>query len=69
MPDYLLYCFEGHKLLRCDRFSAVDDEEAVADALRRHDGKAAELWCGTRKVDDFPGPGEPPFLFKGRPKR
>ena len=53
MPEYLLYCFEGHKLERCDRFDAADDGEAIEEALRRHDGKAAELWCDTRKVHVF----------------
>ena len=53
MPDYDLYCFSGHKLERCDRISATDDGTAVAEALRRQDGKAAELWCGNRKVTDF----------------
>ena len=53
MAQYLLYCFVGHKLERCDRFHAADDAEAIEEAVRHHDGKAAELWCGTRKVDAF----------------
>ena len=53
MPEYVLYCFQGNKLERCDRFDAADDSEAIEEAVRRHDGKAAELWCGARKVDAF----------------
>jgi hypothetical protein len=53
MPEYVLYCFAGNKLERCDRFGAGDDAEAIEEAVRRHDGKAAELWTGTRKVDTF----------------
>lgn len=53
MPEYVLYCFAGHKLDQCDRFTAADDAEAIEEADRRHDGRAAELWCGNRKVDGF----------------
>jgi len=53
MPQYLLYCFSGHRLERCDHFNAVDDAAAIEESLERHDGKAAELWCGPRKVKDF----------------
>jgi hypothetical protein len=53
MPEYVLYCFAGNKLERCDRFNASDDAEAIEEAVRRHDGKAAELWTGARKVDAF----------------
>ena len=53
MPQYILYCFAGHKLDQCDRFAAADDAEATDEANRRHDGRAAELWCGTRKVQTF----------------
>ncbi len=53
MPEYLLYCFEGQKLVRCDTFHAPDDESAIEGALTRHDGAAAELWSGSRKVKVF----------------
>ena len=53
MPEYVLYCFAGNKLERCDRFAAGDDPEAIEEAVRRHDGKAAELWTGARKIDAF----------------
>jgi hypothetical protein len=43
MAEYLLYCFDGFKLKRCDRFEAPNDEAAKEEALARHDGKAAEL--------------------------
>jgi hypothetical protein len=55
VAEYLLYCFDGFKLERCDRFKAPSDDAAVEEAVKRHDGKAAELWCGTRKVTDFDG--------------
>ena len=53
MSEYTLYCFDGPKLERCDRFNAPDDASAIEGALTRHDGKAAELWQGSRKVTDF----------------
>jgi hypothetical protein len=53
MPEYVLYCFAGNKLERCDRFAAGDDAEAIEEAVRRHDGKAAELWTGARKIYTF----------------
>jgi len=56
LPQYLLYCFDGPKFVRCDVFSAPDDEAAIAGALSRHDGLAAELWEGSRKVKIFTGP-------------
>jgi hypothetical protein len=53
MPEYILYCFASYKLDQCDRFEAVDDSKAKEEALRRHDGRAAELWCGPRKVTNL----------------
>ena len=53
MPEYVLYCFAGNKLERCDRFDAGDDAEAIEEALHRYDGRAAELWSGNRKIDTF----------------
>ncbi len=53
MHEYLLYCFDGPRLVRCDRFDAPDDATAIEGAIARHDGKAAELWCGSRKVKVF----------------
>jgi hypothetical protein len=56
MKEYILYCFEGSKLLRCDSFSAPDDHAAIEEAIARHDGAAAELWRGSRKVKVFEKP-------------
>ena len=53
MREYLLYCFDGHRLDRCERFNAASDAEAEEKALKRHDGRASELWCGGRKVAEF----------------
>jgi hypothetical protein len=53
MAEYLLYCFDRYKLERCERFEAPDDNAAVAEALLRQEGRAAELWSNGRKVKDF----------------
>jgi hypothetical protein len=55
MPAYTLYCFQGHKLELCERFTAPDDDAAVADSHRLQAGRAAELWCEDdhRKVREF----------------
>jgi hypothetical protein len=53
MPDYILYCLDGPKLVRCERFSARDDEAAIRESLRRQGSQAAELWCGSRRVRMF----------------
>lgn len=55
MTEYLLYCFTGYKLERCDRFDAPDDAKAIEEAIRRQGGNAAELWSDNRKVKDFAG--------------
>ena len=46
MSNYLLYCFDGHRLIRCDHFLATDDESAIDHAFEHHGGMAAELWTG-----------------------
>ena len=53
MPEYMLYCFHEQTLSRCDTFFAPDDEAAIEGAITRHDGAAAELWCGSRKIKVF----------------
>ena len=53
MPAYLLYCLDGFALVRCDRFDAEGDAQAVEEALRRKGDYAAELWCGSRRVGVF----------------
>jgi hypothetical protein len=53
MQEYLLYCFDGHRLERCERFKAANDAEAKQEALKRQGGRAAELWCAGRKVAEF----------------
>ncbi|HEX4736420.1 MAG TPA: hypothetical protein VH331_02545 [Allosphingosinicella sp.] len=53
MADYVLYCLDGQKLVRCERFTAADDDEAVRESLRRQGTQAAELWCGPHRVRMF----------------
>jgi hypothetical protein len=53
MSDYVLYCLDGQKLVRCERFKAVDDEAAVKESHRRQGSQAAELWCGPHRVRTF----------------
>lgn len=53
MREYLLYCLDGYKLDRCERFTAADDRAAIEEALRLRGDEAAELWCGSRKVKVF----------------
>ena len=53
MAEYLLYCFDGYRLERCDRFDAADDQSAIEEAMARHDGKADELWSDNRKIKEF----------------
>lgn len=53
MADYVLYCLDGPKLVRCERFKAPDDEAAISESGRRQGSNAAELWCGPRRVKMF----------------
>ena len=53
MADYVLYCLDGTKLVRCERFACPGDEEAIRESLRRQGTQAAELWCGGRRVRMF----------------
>lgn len=53
MAEYLLYCFEGGEVVECDVFFAPGDREAIEGASTRHDGRAAQLWSGSRKVETF----------------
>jgi hypothetical protein len=53
MPGYVLYCLDGSKLVRCERFRASDDEAALREAHRRRGSQAAELWCGAHRVRTF----------------
>ena len=53
VQEYILYCMSGHKLIRCERFLAVDDVAASRKAIRLQGPSAAELWCGGRKVRTF----------------
>jgi hypothetical protein len=61
MPSYVLYCLQGSKLARCDRFEAADDSAAIEETKRRRGSYKAELWCEARRVKQFPNPtGEEP---------
>ena len=53
MTEYLLYCFDGPRLVKCDTFLAPDDDAAVEGAEACRDGRAAELWSGSRKIMTF----------------
>ncbi|HEX5182699.1 MAG TPA: hypothetical protein VFW19_06045 [Allosphingosinicella sp.] len=53
MADYVLYCLDGSKLVRCERFAAASDEAAVRESLWRQGSQAAELWRGPKKVRTF----------------
>jgi hypothetical protein len=46
-------------VLECD-----SDDEAVALALQRSDGRAMELWLQTRLVRPFPLEGDPDWPVK-----
>jgi hypothetical protein len=50
MANYVLYCLDGSKLVRCERFRAETDNVAIAEAVRRQGSSTAELWSGSRKV-------------------
>jgi hypothetical protein len=53
MAEYILYCMDGPKLVRCEHFKAGSDEAAIAESLRRQGSSSGELWCGARKVKEF----------------
>ena len=53
MAEYILYCLEGHGVVRCESLTADSDEAAIAEALRLQGSNAAELWCGARRVKEF----------------
>jgi hypothetical protein len=53
MAAYILYCMDGPKLERCERFDADSDEDGIAEAVRLRGKSAAELWCGSRRVRVF----------------
>jgi hypothetical protein len=58
MGNYRLYCIRRGHFFHCEAFDAADDEEASARSLRLRGDAAAELWCGARKVREFPVPAE-----------
>jgi hypothetical protein len=53
MAEYILYCLEGTKLVRCEHFKAESEEAAIAESLRLQGNSVAELWCGARRVKVF----------------
>jgi hypothetical protein len=57
MAEYVLYCLDGPKLVRCERFQAESDEAAIAEALRRQGSNAAELWRGPERLKVFAAVG------------
>jgi hypothetical protein len=53
MAEYILYCFEGTGIVRCESLTADSDEAAITESLRLQGSHAAELWCGARRVMTF----------------
>ena len=53
MAEYVLYCFDGSRLVRCERFRAENDSAAIARSLQLQGTNAAELWCGPHRVKIF----------------
>lgn len=57
MVDYRLYHFgDGEKIVHWAGFSAPDDRMAVALCEDVLADLKMELWCGPRKVMDWPWP-------------
>ena len=53
MAAYVLYCLDGIKLVRCERFTDDGDEAAIKRSILLQGSDAAELWCGGRRVKVF----------------
>jgi len=53
MAEYILYCLDGTKLVRCEHFKAESDEAAIAESRRLQGNSVAELWRGARRVTVF----------------
>ena len=55
MADYKLYYLDSFNRIqgRTD-LEAEDHDAAIAEAVRRSDGRPMELWCGAQVVKRFP---------------
>ena len=55
MAGYRLYFLDDTGRIRdADEFEAEHDEDALAQAQARHDGRAMDLWSGVRVVHRIP---------------
>lgn len=55
MAGYRLYFLDDNSRIRdAVEFECVADEDALAEAEQRHDGRAMELWSGARVVSRIP---------------
>lgn len=51
MPDYRLYRLnELNRIIQAVEYSGVDDDAAVAEAIRIDHAAVVEIWCGWRLV-------------------
>ncbi len=54
MSDYRLYFLNGAgQIAEVIEFQCADDDDALASAMRRRDGRAMELWNLARLVRAF----------------
>ena len=53
MASYVLYCLDGIRLVRDERFEADDDASAIHRSKLFQRDNAAELWCEGRRVKVF----------------
>jgi hypothetical protein len=54
VPDYRLYFLDDSKRIRnAVEFESASDNDADRFVLERSDGRAMELWSGTRLVRKF----------------
>ena len=65
MADYRLYFVGGHgRFESVSQLVADDDDAAIWAASTQSRTCAMELWCGTRKVEEWAfGPPERPFAW------
>ena len=50
MPHYRLYHLKDGSFVHADDIEAEDDVLAVRQARPMLEGRAGEIWCGTRRV-------------------
>jgi len=59
MPQYRIYFTDGdgHVSVPPDVVECADDQEAIGKAAQASNGKAVELWNGSRFIVRFPRDG------------